>query len=406
MTLLINIGNRTSTYTVVDPDATIDLAKGDAINVENNNGIFQSTDVNGDAIDVEGEIHVTNGSGLRINGMGNTITAGFDSIITGNIGLWLDNGTSNTSPGGNTVVTKGQIAATADAIRNESINTSILNLGTLLADTAVVGLTFGLTLTNNELGTIDGDGRAIDLSGVSSTIQQSKIVNDGTISGDIAIFGGDEQEKITNHGTINGDVLLFGGNDLFDNRGGTINGLIDGGAGNDTYIVDKADTSMREDAAGGTGDTVESTVSFTLGVNFENLILLGSAKSDATGNAEANNIHGNQSNNILEGRGGDDLLSGGEGNDFLLGGAGSDTFVFAKKTGHDTIRDFVASGEKHDVVDLSDFSAVSNFSDLRAHNLEEHHGDVLINLGHGDVITLEHMTKADLHASDFQFVAD
>ena len=398
-----NIGDRTSSYDIADSDSTINLAKSDAINVTNNSGIIQTPDFNSDAIDVEGEIHVTNGSGLLIRGMGNTITAGFDSVITGNIGLWLDNGTPSSVFDSNTLVTKGQIVATVDGIRNESLGTSILNIGTLDAENAVVGLTYGLTLINAEFAKIDGD-TSIDLSGVTDGSQMSRITNNGAISG--TIVGGDEREIITNHGTISGNVLLADGQDVFDNRGGTVDGLIEGGAGNDIYFIDNADANLIEDATGGANDAVHSTVSFTLGANFESLFLLGSAKISAIGNAEGNSLFGNRGNNILKGLSGDDALSGGKGNDALFGGAGADEFEFDKGTGHDTIRDFTANGKGHDIINLSNFLEIGDLSNLKKHYLEEHHRDVLINLGHGDVITLEDTTITDLQAADFRFAND
>lgn len=404
MAITRNIGNRSSTYDIGDSDATIVLAKNDAITVENGNGIVQGAGFNSDAIQVNGEIHVTNGSGLRIDGMANTITAGFDSIVTGNIGIWFNNAGSSPTMDGNVLINEGQIVATATGLRNDAQNTSTINFGTLRADNAVVGVDFGLTLDNKELATIEGDSHGIDLSGVTDTTQISKITNHGTISGDIAIVGGDEQENVANHGTINGNVDLAGGNDLFDSRGGTVDGLIEGGDGNDTYIVDSADVSLREESTGGTGDTVESTVSFRLGANFENLFLLGSAKANAVGNAGADDIHGNKAGNTLKGLGGDDFLFGGKGNDVLIGGAGSDDFVFEDGFRHDVIRDFAAGGAQHDIVNLTDISSIANFSALMKHHVEEHHGNLVIEAGDGDMITLLNVSRDDLHASDFLFV--
>ncbi|HRL75763.1 MAG TPA: M10 family metallopeptidase C-terminal domain-containing protein [Candidatus Accumulibacter phosphatis] len=103
-----------------------------------------------------------------------------------------------------------------------------------------------------------------------------------------------------------------------------------GGAGNDTYVVDSAADVVYETAsassrvdAGGT-DTVESSVSWTLGNFVENLLLGGSGNLGATGNALANTLRGNAGNNLLDGKAGIDVLDGGEGSDIYLIGLASD----------------------------------------------------------------------------------
>ena len=99
-----------------------------------------------------------------------------------------------------------------------------------------------------------------------------------------------------------------------------------GGAGNDTYVRDNAGDVVTEAAGGGT-DTVQSSVSYTLVANVENLVLLGSSAINGTGNTLANVITGNTGANTLSGGDGNDSLSGGDGNDSLVGGAGNDTLT-------------------------------------------------------------------------------
>ncbi|MEK6770996.1 MAG: calcium-binding protein, partial [Pseudomonadota bacterium] len=71
-------------------------------------------------------------------------------------------------------------------------------------------------------------------------------------------------------------------------------------------------------------DVVYSSVTFALPDNVEELILIGDAAIDATGNAADNTLGGNNASNILNALGGDDTLYGWAGNDRLDGGTGAD----------------------------------------------------------------------------------
>ena len=74
---------------------------------------------------------------------------------------------------------------------------------------------------------------------------------------------------------------------------------------------------VTEAASAGT-DLVQSSVTYTLGANVENLTLTGAVAINGTGNTLAN---------VLTGNSGDNVLTGGAGNDTMVGGAGNDTYV-------------------------------------------------------------------------------
>ncbi|WP_230401119.1 calcium-binding protein [Microcystis aeruginosa] len=93
------------------------------------------------------------------------------------------------------------------------------------------------------------------------------------------------------------------------NGGAGIDTLI-GGLGNDTYQIDTTTDTITENANQGT-DTVQSSVTYTLGNNLENLTLTGTTNINGTGNA---------ANNILTGNSGNNILNGSDGNDTLIGG--------------------------------------------------------------------------------------
>ena len=96
--------------------------------------------------------------------------------------------------------------------------------------------------------------------------------------------------------------------------GGAGADTLQGGAGNDTYIVDNTGDLVIENAAEGI-DTVQSSVSYGLAANVENLTLTGTANIDANGNELANVLVGNAGNNRLDGGVGADTMSGGAGDD-------------------------------------------------------------------------------------------
>ncbi len=83
------------------------------------------------------------------------------------------------------------------------------------------------TIVNKSGGTIKG-GAAID-----NVAGNLSVENHGKIKGNIV---GSATDKIVNDGTIKGDVYLLSGNDTFKNAGGHA-GPVHGGDGNDTLIA-------------------------------------------------------------------------------------------------------------------------------------------------------------------------
>jgi Ca2+-binding RTX toxin-like protein len=98
-----------------------------------------------------------------------------------------------------------------------------------------------------------------------------------------------------------------------------------GGLGDDSYVVDRQGEAVEQSGQG--LDTVRSSVSYSLGGNLENLVLVGTANLSGTGNGLANKLTGNAGANTLSGGAGKDLLVGGQGLDVLKGGKGDDTFL-------------------------------------------------------------------------------
>lgn len=176
-------------------------------------------------------------------------------------------------------------------------------------------------------------------------------------AGDDKLFGGDGLDTL--HGGLNNDLLeggagndtlyghsgndiLYGdeGDDLLD--GGSGADLMTGGDGGDTYYVDNVNDQVVELGINGLWwDTVNSSVSWTLGQGVERLNLTGSANIDGNGNAGNNTLSGNDGNNRLYGGAGDDRLRGGnglnDGADHLYGGDGSDVYsLYAGDTVEET----------------------------------------------------------------------
>ncbi|WP_179051975.1 pre-peptidase C-terminal domain-containing protein [Nostoc sp. TCL26-01] len=186
-----------------------------------------------------------------------------------------------------------------------------------------------------------------------------RTVNDGTINNDQ--LEGTSGNDTLNGGTGNDGLSGLAGNDIINGglgndtlNGGTGNDSLIGGSGDDTYIIDSIGDTITENANEGT-DTVQSSITYTLGTNLENLTLTGIATINATGNSFNNTIIGNSANNTLNGGDGNDSLTGGAGNDILVGGVGADTLTGG--TGSDR---FTFNSRTEGIDHITDFSVIDD----------------------------------------------
>jgi Ca2+-binding RTX toxin-like protein len=142
--------------------------------------------------------------------------------------------------------------------------------------------------------------------------------------------------------TLTGTAAVNGTGNTLNNvlTGNTANNTLDGGTGadtmagglgNDIYVVDNVADVVTENLNEGT-DLVQSSISYTLTTNAENLTLTGTTAINATGNALDNILSGNSAANVL---------TGGAGNDTYVVGTG-DTTTEAAGAGTDTVQSAIA----------------------------------------------------------------
>lgn len=178
--------------------------------------------------------------------------------------------------------------------------------------------------------------------------------------------------KDTMLGSSKGETLLgLGGADKLDGRGGvdTVDYGKDGNYGGNLGIKANLANHAIVDGFGKT-DSV---------FNIENVL----------GSGFADKIIGDKGANLLDGRAGADILTGG---------AGADHFVFSTGYGKDVITDFRKGG---DVIDISLWSAIDTFSELKSH-AKDHGDDVWITVG-GDTLIIDNLHKTDLAKGHFDF---
>ena len=226
--------------------------------------------------------------------------------LTGSLDI---NGTGNTS--NNTIIGNGGINSLSGSDGNDTLD------GGAGVDTLAGGLGNDVFIVDDTADAVSesaSQGTDLVQSSVTYTISDADVENltltgsayiDGTGNASVNIITGNSSDNTLN-GSTGADSLI-------------------GGAGNDTYVVDNASDTVTENGSEGT-DVVQSSVTYTLASNVENLTLTGTTIS-GTGNTLDNVLTGSGSVNTLTGLGGNDTLDGGAGNDSLVGGTGNDVYI-------------------------------------------------------------------------------
>jgi Ca2+-binding RTX toxin-like protein len=181
-----------------------------------------------------------------------------------------------------------------------------------LADVVVEAAASGTDRVETEMATLSIEFMAnvenLEYTGVDA----DPFVGTGN-SGNNTITGGDLNDTLS--GLAGNDILV----------GGLGADTMIGGDGDDVFDVDDAGDVVTEVPGATSGvDRVESTISYALGAQVENLDLNGAAIV-GTGNTLNNIINGNDEDNQIFGGAGVDTLNGGDGNDVIDGGIGNDT---------------------------------------------------------------------------------
>lgn len=150
---------------------------------------------------------------------------------------------------------------------------------------------------------------------------------------------------------------------------------------------------------------------YTLKLSGNDTFLLGKGNDDFFSGGGKDLLDGGWHNDILDGGKGDDTVIGGRGNDVVIGsqgddtltgGKGQDNFRFAKHFDKDTITDF---RDNTDTIVLNDNLWKGHKSVRKVLNKfgEMVDGDLVLDFGGGDVLTVEDTKKMQL-VNDVQIV--
>lgn len=271
---------------------------------------------------------------LRFTGVGSFTGTGNASAnrITGGDGADLLSGM-----GGDDILEGGD---GPDTFRGGAGNDTFVGGGTGgdTADYTLAGSAVRVDLTKTQVLN-DGDGGTDTLSSIENAT--------GSAFDDVLI--GNLGANVLNGGLGRDTLIGDQGDDVLMGGSGVANTL-QGGFGNDRYVVSAVGDSIVEFADQGI-DLVETALaSMTLAANVENLTYTGAGAFTGAGNAANNIITSGAGADTLSGRGGNDVISAGGGVDtVVMSGLQSDYAVNAG-AGYHSISDSVAGRDGLDIL--------------------------------------------------------
>ncbi|WP_374764480.1 beta strand repeat-containing protein [Yunchengibacter salinarum] len=375
----------------------------------------------------EGDDHLSGGRGndLLITGRGRASAFGGDGNDTVDGSLATEGGFLSGGDGSDRILGSAQ----SDFIRDEALDGGVgadtltglggddtFQLASILASDVITDFTPGAdridftdanapffnlqellnaaTQTGNDIVIDYGNGETLTLKNVAL----SNLSEADFRFGKNLVIGNDDGETLTGS-LADDDIRGNGGNDRLIGSNGDDD--IEGGAGDDTLLGEGG----RDNLSGGVGNDL------ILPGNTDDLSESafgdsGNDTLDASGSATRVNLNGGDGDDLLIGGACHDVIDDdyigtgfGAGSDTLTGNGGFDTFRINSTDGNDVITDFTPGG---DGVDLTSASVpFFTFEQLQGF-MSQAGGDVVIDYGNGNSLTLQGVLLEDLSAADFR----
>ncbi|PXW90755.1 putative Ig domain-containing protein [Nitrosomonas sp. Nm84] len=243
--------------------------------------------------------------------------------------------------------------------------------------------------TDTLVGGAGDDSYVVDLAGDIVTEKLSAGIDTVISSVTYTIKANVENLTLIGVLNINGTGNALANTLIGNSASNTLNGstgadTLMGRLGNDNYTVDNVNDIVTENVDEGT-DKVNSSATYTLSDNVENLSLTGTAAINGTGNNLANILLGNSAANRLDGGAGADALKGGAGDDTYIVDNAGDIVGEILNAGSDTVNSSVTYTLPNNVESLvlSGASAINGTGNTLANTITGNAGANILNGGIG-----------------------